>query len=68
MTKLDVKSGPKVIEKIFMLNSAEHENFPATVGILTFMSRINSIWACLSLKNDEFLIFFYTCEHLKFLA
>ena len=48
--------GPKV-NKIFMLNSAEHEIVPA--GIITFMSKKNSILAYLSPKKKKlnFLIF-----------
>ena len=34
--------GPEVIKLFFMLNSTEHEIFPAIVGILTFMSGKNS--------------------------
>ena len=64
------------LEKCFMLNSAEHEFFliikvkmPSILGILTFMSRQNSI---LRLSEPEqklkFLVFLYLYTHLKFHA
>ena len=64
---------PKVI--FFMLNSAEHEIFPlinvkmlTIVGILTFISRKNSILGLSEPEKAEFLDIFFTCEHLKFHA
>ena len=43
--KLKICPGPKIIKKKFMLNSAEHEIFPAHVKMPTVvgMSRKNSI-------------------------
>ena len=35
--------GPEVIKLFFVLNSTEHEMYPAQIGILTFISRIN-VW------------------------
>ena len=67
---------PRGYKTFFMLNSKEHEFFllinvemPTFVGILTFLSRENSI---LGLSEPEkcliFFIYFYTYEHLKFHA
>ena len=56
------KIRPRGYKTFFMLNSAEHEIFPAhtTVGISTFMSRKNSILALSELeKMLNFLIFLY---------
>ena len=46
---LDLVTGPKVIKLFFMLNSVEHEIYllinvkmPTIVGILTFISMINT--------------------------
>ena len=58
-----------------MLNSTEHEIFPAhkvkmptTVGILTNMSRKNSILRLSEPKKMANFLIFYTYEHLKFHA
>ena len=55
--------GPEVIKKI-MLNSAEHEIYPAhkcsIVGILTFISRINTVSESLKARN------YFICRYLSF--
>ena len=51
--------------KIFLLINVK---MPTTVGILTFMSGKNSILALSGPKKLNFLIFFYTYDHLKFHA
>ena len=66
---------PRGYKTFFVLNSTEHGIFllinvkmPSTVGILTFMSRKNSI---LSLSEPEkcwISWYFHTYEHLKFHA
>ena len=58
----------------FMFKSAKHEIFllinvkmPTIVGILTFMSMKYSIPGLPEPeKNAEFLLYFYTYEHVKF--
>ena len=55
----------------FMLNSDEHEYFPVhevTVGILTFMSRKNSILGLSEAEKKMNFLVFYTYEHVKFHA
>ena len=54
---------------IFMLNSTEHGIYPAhnvkmptIVGILTFISRINTTWESLKVKARTMSIF----QHLNF--
>ena len=58
-----------------MLKSTQHEFFllinvqmQTIVGILTFMSGKNSIVGLSEPKKADFLIYFYTYEHLKFHA
>ena len=59
----------------FMFDSAEHECFlfinvkmPTIVGILTFMSRKNSILGLSEPENKLMFLLFYTHKHLKFYA
>ena len=58
-------SGPEIIKKKFMLNSAEHEIFPTIVGILTFMSKKNSILGLSEPQKSRISWYFYTYEYLK---
>ena len=51
--------------KFFLLINVK---MPIVVGILTFISRKNSILAYLSLTNAKILDIFYSYEHLKFHA
>ena len=55
-----------------MLNSAEHEIFsainvkmPTTVGILTVISRKNSILGLSELEKAKKILYVHTYEHLK---
>ena len=70
-----LRHGPEVLKLFFMLNSIEHEIFllinvkmPKTVGILTFMSRKNSILGLSESDKSRISLYFYTYEHLKFHA
>ena len=64
---------PEVIKTFFMLNSAEHESYhpikvkmPTILGILTFISMINT--TSVKLKGTNFFIcrYFSIYEQLKF--
>ena len=61
--------------KLFILNSAEHEIYPAhkcknahIVGILTFISMINTTFERLKATNILICQYFSFYEHLKFRA
>ena len=66
---------PKVI-KLFSCSAQLSMNFfllinfkmPTIVGILTFMSGKKALLVYLSLNKPNFLIIFFTYEHLKFRA
>ena len=62
-------SGLEVI-KLLMLNSTEHEMYPAhkcsNAGILTFISRINTSPKSLNAKNAHLFQRFSFYEQLKF--
>ena len=65
--------GPEVIKLFFILNSAERENYPAnkcynTVGILTFISMINTTSERLKARNFFICQYFSFYEQLKFHA
>ena len=56
-------SGPKVMKLFFILNTAEHEIYPAhnvkmptIVGILTFISMINTTSERLKARNLFYLL------------
>ena len=67
-------SGPKVIKLLFIYNSAEHEIYPAnvkmptTVGILTFISMINTPSERLKARNFFICQYFTVYKQLKFPA
>ena len=50
------------------INKIRLREFKTSVGILTFISRKNSSLGLSVPKKTDFLIFFYTYEHLKFHA
>ena len=69
-----LRTGPKVI-KLFMLNSAEHEIYPfmnvkmpTIVGILTFISMMNTTPESFKARNFFTCRYFSFTEHLKFCA
>ena len=72
---LQKQSGPEVIKKFSVLNSAEHKFYPANnvkmptiVGILTFISMINTTSERLKAINFFVCLYFSFYEQLKFRA
>ena len=70
-----MRPGPEVIKRFSCSTQLSMEFFllinvkmPTVVGILTFMSRKNSILALYDPENAQFLDIFHTYEHLKFRA
>ena len=66
-----METSPRILNN-FMFNSAEHEFFllinvkmPTVVGISTFMSKKKAFRAYPSQEKLDFLLVFYTYEHLK---
>ena len=74
LLKVHTESWPWGYKTFFMLNSAENKIYPAhnvkrpIVGILTFMSRINTTSERLKARNLFICGYFSFYEQLKFRA